>query len=263
MAIQKCGDEEVSSVGGPQRLGQDVPGSFSVVIRWNHRSLRFRHHLRLWFWIYDMKMLLWFCWWVWATSPVLLIRRVAVGGVAAGCVRAWREDDSEDRSVSSLRWLGLSSAPGCRGSSFEMRLQGRRSFLRTPNVLAGLIWLPTGFYKFAQLFDSCLTFPAPKHTQWNMETLKHFGQLKRHKETILRIWQKLLTWNQQRVKTELWNTSSDGNTDVRGPKQIKKIYSRHANIADWQQRHWWKEQKLTEETPQEASEPNDWNICGL
>lgn len=147
-----------------------------------------------------------------------MIRRVAVGG----CVRAWWEDDS-DRSASSLRWFGLSSAPCCRGSSFEMRLQGTRSFpRRTPNVLAGLIWLPTGFYKFSQFFDSCLTFPAPKHRQWNMETLKHFGHLKRHEETIWRIWQKLLTWNQQRGKTELWNTFSDGNTDVWGPKQIKK-----------------------------------------
>lgn len=80
-------------------------------------------------------LLLWFCWWVWATSPVLTIRRVAVGGG----VRAWwgddSEDDSEDRSASSLRWFALSSAPCCRGSSFQMRLQGTRCFpRRTPNV---------------------------------------------------------------------------------------------------------------------------------
>lgn len=107
-----------------------------------------------------------------------------------------------------------------------MRLQGTRSFpRRAPNVLAGLIWLPTGFYKFSQFFDSSLTFPAPKHRQWNVETLKHFGQLKRHKETIWRSWQKLLTRNQQRVKTALRDTFPDGNTDVWGPKQNFQKYT--------------------------------------
>lgn len=153
-------------------------------------------------------------------------------------------------SGSSLRWFDLPSAPCCRGSSFEMRLQGTWSFpRRTPNVLVGLIWLPAGFYKFSHFFDSCLTFPAPKHRQWNMETLKHFGQLKRHKETILRIWGETnKEWRRG------WETHSQTETlTCEDQNKFKKIYSRHANIADWQQRHWWKEQKVTEETPQEAS----------
>lgn len=125
-----------------------------------------------------------------------------------GCVRRWREDDSEDHSASL--WGGsVSVALCCHRSSFEMWLQGTCFPRRTPNVLAGSIWLPAGFISFSVSSIHVWHFGLLNADNKNMKTLKHFGHLQRHEGTIFSIWwrmQMVMAWNQQRVKTE-WNVT--------------------------------------------------------
>lgn len=88
------------------------------------------------------------------------------------------------------------------------------------------------------------------------ETWKHSNTLVSRSDTKKLFWGfDKSGWRETNKECrQSWETHSQMETlTCEDQNKLKKIHSRHANIADWQQRHWWKEQRVTEETPQEAS----------
>lgn len=83
---------------------------------------------------------------------------------AAGCVRSWWEDDSEDRSASL--WGGSVSWLLCVAMHPLWNVTSSNIFSEEDNeCFGGFNLTPHRFYKFFRFFDSCLTFWAPKCRQ--------------------------------------------------------------------------------------------------